>query len=376
MPDSKPESGSKIVNITIVLSIAIAYAVIAYAVDKFSGSAGPGQWLNQNKIMQEHRVELREKVERDPHFKEVDREAYIREMEQIITMKQKRNLGNWVSYKSFTPNVKGQYVHTNDFGMRSSLSLREIAEKARANNQNGIRNVLLLGGSVAFGYGSTDDQQTISGFMNEILKDKKYEVFNLAQGGFNSYMDLFSLSAIGWQLEPDIIIAMEGYADVYHLGYESKGGNLAWGLWSGIEQEKKPEFALDFQYHNLEAICKLGAGPQRQVILALQPLSGFENDSPVENEKIDKMWDYYPKIRTLFETVAKNNHASFVDLSPLFKDESGAGINFFDKAHLTVTGQKKVAQALATAVIEVGSRSKSSPNAFTLRQKIIADILQ
>jgi lysophospholipase L1-like esterase len=120
----------------------------------------------------------------------------------------------------------------------------------------------------------------------------------------------------------------------------------------------------------------LGAGPQRQVILALQPLSGFENDSPVENEKIDKMWDYYPKIRTLFETVAKNNHASFVDLSPLFKDESGAGINFFDKAHLTVTGQKKVAQALATAVIEVGSRSKSSPNAFTLRQKIIADILQ
>ena len=374
MPDSKPEPGSKIVNITIVLSVAIAYAVIAYAVDKFSGSAGPGQWLNQNKIMQEHRVELREKVERDPHFKDVDREAYIREMEQIITMKQKRNLGNWISYKSFTPNVTGKYVRTNDFGMRSNLSLREIAEKARANNQNGIRNVLLLGGSVAFGYGSTDDQQTISGFMNEILKGEKYEVFNLAQGGFNSYMDLFSLSAIGWQLEPDIIIAMEGYADVYHLGYESKGGNLAWGLWSGIEQEKKPEFAFDFQYHNLEAICKLGTGPERQVILALQPLSGFENDSKIENEKINKMWDYYPKIRTLFQTVSKNNNAGFVDLSPLFKDESGADINFFDKAHLTVTGQKKVAQALATAVIEAGRHSTS--NAFTQRQKIIADILQ
>ena len=133
---------------------------------------------------------------------------------------------------------------------------------------------------------------------------------------------------------------------------------------------------MDFQYHNLEAICKLGTGPERQVILALQPLSGFENDSKVENEKINKMWGYYPKIRTLFETVSKNNNAHFVDLSPLFKDESRADINFFDKAHLTVTGQKKVAQALATAVIEAGSRNESSETAFTQRQKIIADILQ
>ncbi len=373
MPDSKPEQGSKIVNVTIVLSVVIAYAVIAYAVDKFSGTAGPGQWLNKKKIMQDHRAELREKVDRDPHFKNLDREAYIKEMEQIITMKHKRNLGNWVSYKSFTPNVSGQFVRTNDFGMRSSLSLREMAEKARSNKKNGIRNVLLLGGSVAFGYGSTDNQKTISGFMNEILREEKYEVFNLAQGGFNSYMDLFSLSAIGWQLEPDVIIAMEGYADLYHLGYESKGGNLAWGLWSGIEQDKNPEFALDFQYHNLEAICKLGAGPERQVILALQPLSGFENDSKIENDKIKKMWDYYPKIRALFASVSQNNNAQFADLSTLFKAESGADINFFDKAHLTVTGQKKVAQALATAVLNAGALA-SPENPYIRRQKIIADI--
>lgn len=373
MPDSKPEAGSKAVNIIIVLCMAATYAVIAFAVDKFSGSANPGQWLNQRKIMQDHRVELREKVKRDPHFKDLDQEAYIREMERIITMKRKRNLGNWISYKSFTPNVSGRFVQTNDFGMRSKLSLRGMAEKARTNKKNGIRNVLLLGGSVAFGYGSTDNEKTISGFMNEMLKDKKFEVFNLAQGGFNSYMDLFSLSAIGWQLEPDIIIVMEGYADIYHLGYESKGGSLSWGLWSGVEKEKSAEFAFDFQYRNLEAICKIGSGPDRQVILALQPLSGFENDSKVENEKIKKMWPLYPSIRKLFRKASENSDAQFVDLSTLFKDETGADINFFDKAHLTVTGQKKAAQALANAVIEA-SVKLSDENPFAKRKKLIASL--
>ena len=47
------------------------------------------------------------------------------------------------------------------------------------------------------------------GTVFEMLKNDEYEVFNLAQGGFTSFMDLFSLSVIGLYLEPDIIIIME-----------------------------------------------------------------------------------------------------------------------------------------------------------------------
>ena len=89
--------------------------------------------------------------------------------------------------------------------------------------------IILLGGSVAFGYGVTNDEQTISSLLGGMLQSDGYEIFNLAQGGFTSFMDLFSLTTIGLYLEPDIVIVMEGYADTYHLAYKSVGGELAWG---------------------------------------------------------------------------------------------------------------------------------------------------
>ncbi|PIQ96306.1 MAG: hypothetical protein COV67_10295, partial [Nitrospinae bacterium CG11_big_fil_rev_8_21_14_0_20_56_8] len=224
MPDSEGVKSKKIIGAVIVLSVLIGYAGIVYLVDRFAGTAGLAQWLNRKKVMTDHRAELMEKINRDPHFKDVDKERYADELEQIITMDKKRNLGNWVSYKSFTPNVSGRYIHTNDYGMRSSLSLREMVAKARANRRAGIRNIVFLGGSVAFGYGSVDDEQTITGFLNSMLKDRGYEVFNLAQGGFTSFMDLFMLATVGLYLEPNLIVSMESYADMYHLAYPSKGG--------------------------------------------------------------------------------------------------------------------------------------------------------
>ncbi|QPJ65209.1 MAG: SGNH/GDSL hydrolase family protein [Candidatus Nitrohelix vancouverensis] len=372
MPDSKPNKGNKAVNIVIVLCVVFAYAVIQHFMESSPGSLGLAQWFNSKNIMAEHHQKLIAKVERDPHFKNLDQERFVKEMERIITMNHKRDLGGWVAYKSFTPNVKGQFVSTNDFGMRSKLSLRAMAEKARANKSNGIKNIILLGGSVAFGYGATGDEQSIAAVLNQHLDSERYEVFNLAQGGFTSFMDLFSLSSIAWHLEPDIVILLEGYADSYHLAYESKGGQLAWGLWSGKEEEAEERFAFDFQYHNLEAICKLAAPPDRRVILALQPLSGFANDSAVEKEEIEKIYGYYPKIRKLFQSVAQKNDAEFLDLSTLFENESGANINFFDKAHLTDTGQEKVAKALAQSVAAL---QDPPVDPFQLRQQALSDIL-
>ena len=375
MPDSDTSNKYKFISVAIVLGVVGAYLGILYLVNNFAGSSGIAHVLNSKNIMGKHREELRGKIQRDPHFKDVDVEGYIEEVEKIITMEKQRKLGGWVSFKSFTPNLSGRYITTNDYGIRSPWSLREMVRRARDNRRKDIRNIVILGGSAVFGYGAINDEQTISSVLNSMLKDDGYEVFNLAQGGFTSFMDLFSLSTIGLYLEPDIIIVMEGYADILHLAYESKGGELAWGLFSGSEEKTDPEFAFGFHYQNLDAILRLGTQSGRQIILALQPLSGFENDSTIENDRIRKMWAFYPRIREMMRLAAENNGTAFLDLSIIFKEEKKSSINFFDQVHLTVTGQKKVAQVLAKTIRNLNTKKPNSVDSFQLREKWIRNIL-
>ena len=375
MPDSNTSKNYKLISITIVFGVVGAYLGILYLVNTFAGSFGLAHFLNSKNTMNNHRKELVEKIQRDPHFANINVDEYIEEVERIITMDKKRDLGEWVSFKSFTPNVSGKYITTNDFGMRSKWSLAEMVERARKNRREGIRNIVILGGSVAFGYGATNDENTISHVLNSMLKTDGYEVFNLAQGGFTSFMDLFSLNTIGIYLEPDVIIVMEGYADTYQLAYESKGGQLALGLFSDSEERLNPEFAFGFHYQNLDTILGLSNNRNRQVIVALQPLSGFENNSTIENQKIKKIWDFYPRIREIMKLVAIKNNADFLDLSIIFKEEKNSNINFFDKTHLTVTGQKKVANILMEKIKSFKTRNLEHVNYFQLREESIKNIL-
>ena len=376
MPDSNTTKNYKLISILIVLCVVGSYLGILYIVETFTGSSSLAHLLNSKHIMNKHQEELMEKILRDPHFNNVGIDEYISEVEKIITMEKKRSLGEWVSFKSFTPNVTGKYITTNDYGMRSKWNLKEMVQRARNNRSKGVRNIIILGGSVAFGYGAVDDKNTISGVLNNMLKEDGYEVFNLAQGGYTSFMDLFSLSAIGLYLEPDIIIVMEGYADTYHLFYESRGGELAWGLFSESEKQLDPEFSLNFHYQNLDAILRLGSHRSRKVILALQPLSGFENNSTIENEKIKKMWGFYPRIREMMRLAAKNNNSKFIDLSVIFKKEKNSSINFFDKAHLTGSGQKKVAKFLVKTIKNLSDQKSKYVDLFPSREEQIKNILE
>ena len=113
----------------------------------------------------------------------------------------------------------------------------------------------------------------------------------------------------------------------------------------------------------------------RQVIAALQPLSGFENNSTIENQKIKKIWELYPRTREVMRLVAKNNNADFLDLSIIFKEEKNANINFFDKTHLTETGQRKVANVLMGRIKSFKGENLEHADYFKLRQESIKKIL-
>jgi hypothetical protein len=71
----------------------------------------------------------------------------------------------------------------------------------------------------------------------------------------------------------------------------------------------------------------------------------------------------------------KNNHAEFIDLSVIFKKEKNASINFFDKAHLTVTGQRKVAEIFAKKIKNLGTKKTKDLNLSLLRRSSIKNIL-
>jgi lysophospholipase L1-like esterase len=376
MQDSKNLKNYKLISVTIVLGVVGAYLGILYFINTFVGSSGLAHFLNSENAMKNHRKELMKKVQRDPHFREINAEEYIKEIEKIITMEKKRSLGEWVSFKSFTPNILGKHITTNDYGMRSEWNLNEMIQRAKNNHTQNKRNIVMLGGSVAFGYGATNNKQTISSFLGEKLRSDGYEIFNLAQGGYTSFMDLFSLASIGLYLEPDIIIVMEGYADTYHLAYKSIGGELAWGPFSQSEQKTDPEFSFGLHFQNLNNILRLGTNSNHESIIALQPLSGFENNSTVEIKKIKKMWGFYPQIRETMKLAAKNNNAEFVDLSVIFKEEKKASINFFDKVHLTVTGQRKVAEVLYEKIKYLRAKKPDTVNSSQLRKTWIKNILE
>ena len=144
MPDSKNSKNYKLISTIIILGVAGSYVGILSLVNMFAGSFGLAHLLNSKNILKNHRTELIEKIERDPHFADINVDEYVNEMGKIITMDKKRHLGEWISFRSFTPNISGTYINTNDYGMRSKWDLKEMVQRAKKNQNEGIKNIIIL----------------------------------------------------------------------------------------------------------------------------------------------------------------------------------------------------------------------------------------
>ena len=94
MPDSNTSKKNFFISVAIILGVVGSYFGIFYLVSKFSDSFSLGHFLNSRNIMEEHRKELIAKIKRDSHFKNINAEEYVREVEQIITMDNHRFVGH------------------------------------------------------------------------------------------------------------------------------------------------------------------------------------------------------------------------------------------------------------------------------------------
>lgn len=101
-------------------------------------------------------------------------------------------------------------VSINSLGLRN----KEISIEKDTN----VFRIILLGGSTAWGYGSTSNGTTIAGYLEQNLQNqdtsRKYEVINFTQFGYNSTQEFIQWNDIT-SYKPNLVIHFTGYNDIY-----------------------------------------------------------------------------------------------------------------------------------------------------------------
>ncbi|MDR3640145.1 MAG: SGNH/GDSL hydrolase family protein [Humidesulfovibrio sp.] len=108
-------------------------------------------------------------------------------------------------------------VKSNKLGFRAPIDFDTVNVRPKEPNEKVI---LIFGGSAVYGFGNTSNGTTVAGWLERILNARpnrkyKYTVFNMGNGGWVSYQEFLALDLYGRNLQPDIIIAMDGRNDVY-----------------------------------------------------------------------------------------------------------------------------------------------------------------
>jgi hypothetical protein len=86
-------------------------------------------------------------------------------------------------------------------------------------NTNTVKTIVIFGGSTIFGVGSSSQSTTIAANIQELLNQEngtKYRVLNAGVRGYNSYQEYIRYLNDIRQLNPDIIIDINGYNDVFN----------------------------------------------------------------------------------------------------------------------------------------------------------------
>lgn len=109
------------------------------------------------------------------------------------------------------PNQKTENFTTNSLGFRgrenSALCVKE-------------KRIIVVGGSCAFGTGLKNDNETFQVMLEKL--NNKYEVINAGVAGFLSGQELTYIVTELVDYHPDIIIAFDGYNDMFFTWYHDR----------------------------------------------------------------------------------------------------------------------------------------------------------
>ena len=106
-------------------------------------------------------------------------------------------------------------VKNNSYGFRCD-------EFSLLKNENNLK-IVILGGSAAWGSGSTNNESTIAGFLEKIINNdkrllgknyKKAKVYNLAQVNGTQTQDILTINFFFKKINPDIVISFTGWNEI------------------------------------------------------------------------------------------------------------------------------------------------------------------
>ena len=129
---------------------------------------------------------------------------------------------NWKPFVMFSqyPNLRSKYCNTDKFGLRFNNIANDIKNNNSIFDQNFDKTkelAVIVGGSFAFGEGSSKDQHTIS---NILSNNTKFNFLNLAGRGYSGYQEIMIfLSHIQKLKEVKKILIISGLNDLILSDY-------------------------------------------------------------------------------------------------------------------------------------------------------------
>lgn len=305
----------------------------------------------------------------------------------------------WSPYLHWTtrPHLHTRFFHTNALGFRGAEV--EVPKPA------GRFRVVVLGGSVAWGLGSTADERTVAGWLQAELRARRpgrdVEVVNAGQPGFVSGQELLLFHRSVAALSPDLVVLFDGYNDVeadltnpatdwpqnaaqLRTRYEDflRSGRLGTDLGRVLQQSRLVELvqrrlhvgqatgpwapvvpvaATAASYvHNAAAIARLAA--PAPVWVALQPVLATTDKplSPEERRMLDRrahaVMGYADRVRTSYAAMSTAATAASLPVIPL---EGSLGkepaLLFADECHFGDEAARRIAAAIAGALVTRGA---------------------
>ena len=255
--------------------------------------------------------------------------------------------------KYFEPNQYLENISINNQGIRG-------AEVPLEKSDDTFR-IFVVGGSTTFGNFASSDSTTIPGYLqsliNEIDMDKKIEVFNLGVFARTSFEEVYDLKQNFLKYNPDLIIAYDGWNDLYQDFNRFEEGTTTSNLTdlSKIYNIIKRNYAtfrvaLDILnsfntediklipdgenmkdkanawVQNWDSICKLGKENNFETIVFLQPVLGT-GEKPmsewekykIETQGYTSVVPYYTNLQEKIPILNKKCFAAY-DVSEIFND--------------------------------------------------------
>ncbi len=117
----------------------------------------------------------------------------------------------WSPYEHWVvkPNLRSRFYRTNALGLRGpETALEKPAGRFR---------IAVLGGSAAWGLGSTADDRSLPGRLEAHLRERnpsrELEVINAGQPGYTSGQELIYFHRLISRMNPDLVLLFDGYND-------------------------------------------------------------------------------------------------------------------------------------------------------------------